>query len=176
MKVLITGIAGSGKSTIIAELHKRGHATLDLDDCGAGIWVNKKTAERAEHHEGLGKEWIEAHRWQADIPKLLALLNSFGKGGDIFVGGKVAKVQMKEINEIFDVIYLLTPDNFRVDERLRTRTTNKVNFAKGDGERKAIIEGRYQFEEICLAFGAIPVKNHGTVDEVVKRILNYPSI
>jgi len=172
MKILITGIAGSGKSTIIAELQRRGRKVIDLDDCGVCVWVNKKTGIQAEYHEGAGKEWIENHRWQVVVPRLIGLLNSFGNDKDIFVGGKVARIQLGEIKEIFDRIYLLIPDDAIIHERLRTRTINKVNFAKGDDERKTIIEGRRPFEAACLEIGAIPLNNRGTVSELIKDILN----
>ena len=168
MKTLITGIAGGGKSTILAELRKRGYSTLDLDTCGACEWVNRKNGARAEYREGVGLEWIQAHQWRVVVPKLVELLSSFGEE-DVFVGGKAASEQMEEIRNIFDAIYLLMPNDAVIHERLSTRTNN--HFAKTGEEREAITAGRHRFEEICLAFGATPLNNHGTVEEVVNQIL-----
>jgi broad-specificity NMP kinase len=171
MKVLITGIAGTGKSSAIKELRVRGYNVIDLDDHTAAGWVNKHTGEVAEYREGAGKKWIEDHRWQVLTSKLLALFEKFPADQDIYVGGKVASVQTKEISEIFDVIYLLQPKDSVVDVRLESRTTNEVNFGKKQEERESIIQNRHKFEASCLEVGAIPLHNHGTVHELLDIVL-----
>lgn len=172
MRTLITGIAGSGKSTIVSELRRRGYRAIDLDDCGVCVWVNKQTGEQAEYVEGAGKGWIEQHRWQVVIPRLIELLDSFPEE-DIFVGGKVASVQVEDIGKVFDVLYLLRPSDPVVRERLGSRTSNKVNFAKTKEEREAITENRAKFEQICYEAGMIVLDNHGSVEEIVDRILVF---
>jgi broad-specificity NMP kinase len=43
MKILITGIAGTGKSTIVPALQERGITAIDLHDVpGLCFWQNKK--------------------------------------------------------------------------------------------------------------------------------------
>ncbi|MDP2655926.1 MAG: hypothetical protein Q8P17_05520 [bacterium] len=171
MRILITGIAGSGKTTIIAELRARGHNAIDLDNCGVCAWIHKETGERAEYVEGAGKEWIENHRWQVITPKLTSLLKDFPVHQDVFVGGKIAKIQARELADVFDVIYLLRPHDSVVDERLATRTTNAVNFGKKKEERDSIIGKRDPFEAACIEVGAVPLENHGTSEELIARIL-----
>jgi hypothetical protein len=47
--VLVTGMSGTGKSTVLAELRRRGHLTVDTDDDGwvlpAGTWDENRRAE-----------------------------------------------------------------------------------------------------------------------------------
>jgi len=171
MKILITGIAGAGKTTIINELIKLGEQALDLDNSGTCAWINKKTGEETAYKEGAGKEWIENHRWQVIPSRLIERLSNFSTAKNIYVGGKVARIQLEEMSKIFDKIFLLNPYDNIVDSRLASRTSNKHNFAKSKDERDHIVNNRYEFEKECLRVGAIPLNNHGTVKEIVEFLI-----
>lgn len=173
MKILITGISGSGKSTIITELAQKGHQTIDLDTSNTCIWVNKKTGEEAFYQEGAGPLWIEEHRWQVVPHKLVSLMSSFSEEKDIYVSGKVARKQLNEMVEIFDVIYLLKPHNTIIDERLSTRTSNVNNFAKTKEEIEVITKNRDKFEKACLEAGAISLENQGSLEEVISILTTH---
>lgn len=167
-RTLITGGAGSGKTTIIAALKNRGCIAIDLDDCGICKWVDRKTAEEAKYQEGAGREWIESHRYEVEVPKLIELLAGLGSDADVFVGVKPTSTQMDEIANVFDEIYLLVPSKPVLRERLATRTSN---FAKSPDERETIIVGTWIFEETCMRFGAIRLDADRPVDELVQRIM-----
>lgn len=172
MRVLITGIAGSGKSTIISLLKEKGYVAVDLDDCGVCAWVNKETGEQTDYREGAGKDWIENHRWQVILPNLTQLLQSYPADQHVFIGGKVTKSQAPDMQKLFDRIYLLQPDDMYVDKRLASRSSNAVNFGKKREERETILKNRHAFEKAFLTIGAIPLPNHGSVAEVVEKIVN----
>jgi len=172
MKILITGIAGCGKSTIISELKERGHQAIDLDTCNVCAWINKKTGATTDYKEGSGQQWIDAHRWQVITPKLLNLISSLDLNKDIYIGGKVAKIQVNEMASIFDRIYLLQPNDAIIDDRLKHRTSNIKNFAKTKEERMTIIRNRHEFEEACLKAKAIVLDNHGSVEEIISKLVN----
>lgn len=53
MKILITGVAGTGKTTALAELQKRGYLVIDLDATGLCRWRNKETGAYDEYGENL---------------------------------------------------------------------------------------------------------------------------
>jgi len=59
MKILVTGIAGTGKTSLIRALGEQGYLVIDLDDSGLCDWIHKETGEIAEYAEGAGKEWID---------------------------------------------------------------------------------------------------------------------
>jgi predicted ATPase len=48
MKIRITGISGTGKTTTLAELQKHGYVVIDLDATGMCRWKNKETGEVTE--------------------------------------------------------------------------------------------------------------------------------
>ena len=45
--VLVTGLSGSGKSTVYRELVELGHEAYGFDEDGFGEWVDKATGPRA---------------------------------------------------------------------------------------------------------------------------------
>lgn len=53
-RVLITGMSGVGKSTLLAELHRRGHLTVDTDYGGwvlpSGVWDPARMATLLRQH------------------------------------------------------------------------------------------------------------------------------
>ena len=170
MKTLITGISGSGKSTIVAELKRLGEQTVDLDTAGVCGWFNKASGVQTQYKEGAGPVWINEHRWQVITPKLVALMQKFSQDRNIYVAGKVARIQIPDMTKIFDRIILLKPNDEVIDERLSSRISNADNFARTKEERETIIKNRQEFEDACLDAGAILLDNHGTVEEVVKKI------
>jgi len=171
MKILITGIAGSGKTSVIKELRSRGYTALDLDDCYVCTYVNKQTGKPAKYIEGAGREWIENHRWIVVTSKLVALLEALPKDEEVFIAGKIAKIQAEEMTDIFDITFLLQPHDSVIHDRLRTRTTNRDNFAKEEDERDSIVKNRHEFERACVESGALVLENHGTVQDLVEAIL-----
>ncbi|HEY7148620.1 MAG TPA: AAA family ATPase, partial [Gaiellaceae bacterium] len=67
--VLVTGMSGTGKSAVLAELARRGHRVVDTD---YGDWVDESGAERL---------------WRED--RIAALLDEQA-GDTLFVAGCVA--------------------------------------------------------------------------------------
>lgn len=137
MRILITGVAGTGKTTTLAELQKRGYLVIDLDATGLCRWKNTKTGEFAEYGEnGRDDAWFSDHRWFCDDETLTKMLSCVRSDKQVFVGG-VAK-NISEIGEKFDKKFLLTVDSVALRERLSTRTNNV--FGKHPHEQEAAIK------------------------------------
>lgn len=137
MKILITGVAGTGKTTALAELQKRGNLVIDLDATGFCRWRNKETGEYAEYGEdGKDEAWFEKHRWYCDDKELTTLLSCIRPDKQVFVGGVVRNI--KDIGEKFDKKFLLTTDSATLRERLTSRTNNV--FGKHTHEQDAAIK------------------------------------
>jgi len=112
-----------------------------------------------------------AHRWQVIEPRLIEKLKEFPDDRDVYVGGKVATAQVQAMANIFDRIYLLQPNDATIDERLASRTTNAVNFGKKKEEREHIIQNRHKFEQAYRDAGAIPIENHGHIENTLHMLL-----
>lgn len=101
-RVLLTGMSGTGKSTLIAEFRARGFQAVDMDEPG---W--------SEY--GPDGDWV----WRED--RVRDLLASHD-GNTLFVSG-CAENQVKFYPQFEHIVLLSAPTDVLV-ERLRTRTNS----------------------------------------------------
>ncbi len=87
--VLVTGMSGSGKSTVLAELKRRGHRVIDTDDPG---WI-------VETHTVGGPEPV----W--DLEQIKTLIDGH-RTGWLFIAGCVAN--QGAVYDRFDAVVLLS--------------------------------------------------------------------
>lgn len=101
MRVLLTGMSGTGKSTLVLELRRRGYLAFDADDDGFSVPA------------GDGR-WS----WRRDA--IAALLDQTPAGEPLFFAGcDEAQAELP-----FERRVLLTAPRAVLLERLRTRTSN----------------------------------------------------
>ncbi len=115
-RILVTGMSGTGKSTVIGELAARGYKAIDADTDEYSEWV-----EVVGDTSALGSPTWGARDWMWREDRVQALLST--EDTDVlFVSGCAAN--MRKFLPQFDHIVLLSaPANVFI-ERLRTRTTN----------------------------------------------------
>lgn len=137
MRILITGIAGTGKTTTLAELQKRGLVVIDLDATGICRWRNKETQEVTEYGpDGRDVEWLNLHGWYCDIPTLQKLLSCIREDKDVFVAG--CSENIEDVAKEFDKIFVLNASDNVIRDRLNARTNN--HFAKKEDEQDFVFE------------------------------------
>ena len=112
--VLVTGMSGTGKSSALAELARRGHAVVDTDDDGWSAWV--------EGPDGRERLWREDR-----IVELLATEHD----GVLYLSGCVRN-QMR-FGDRFAAIVLLSAPASTILERIAERSTN--SFGRTPEER-----------------------------------------
>jgi shikimate kinase len=111
MLVLLTGISGTGKSSLVQELRRRGYVAYDADDDGF-------TQPRPDGAWG----------WRLDL--IGTLFDQYNDRLLFFAGCSDEQTKLK-----FGFKVLLSAPVEVIFERLRTRTTNPFGKSQGDRDR-----------------------------------------
>jgi dephospho-CoA kinase len=126
-RILITGMSGTGKSSVIAELAARGYKAVDADGPAYSEWVEVSGDTSALGSAEWGaRDWV----WRED--RVQALL--FTEDANLlFVSGCAAN--MGKFLPQFDHVVLLSAPAEVIVERLATRTTNAYGKRPGEAAR-----------------------------------------
>ena len=141
--LLVTGMSGTGKSTVLAELARRGVETVDLDDPGWSLEV--PTADGA----GLEQLW--------DEPRVAELLTAYD-GRPLVLAGCASN--QGRFYDRFSAVVLLSVPVEVMRERLATRTTN--DFGKTPEELDRILRDVAEVEPLLRATPTVELDAHGT--------------
>lgn len=169
MKIFITGIAGTGKTTVLSELQKHGYVVIDLDATGICRWKNKETQEFVEYGEtGRDYEWLTKHGWYCDVEKLKQIMSVIREDEDVFVAGIAENIE--EVSQEFDKVFIITASDTIVKERLNARTSN--HFAKKEEEQDFVLEHSKKLLENIKDFIEIDANKSPTevAEEILKSI------
>lgn len=162
-RVLLTGMSGTGKSTVIKELAARGYEAVDTDEGGLSELVSVPDDEPT----GLdpGQDWV----WREDrIHDLLSTCDA----DVLFLGGCSPNQGM--FYPWFDHVVLLTAPADLIVERLATRTNNPYGKRPEDVARTL---GLLQTVEPMLRRGAgLVIDTSVPLDRVVARVLRLVGV
>ena len=83
---LVTGNPGSGKTAMVEELTRLGHAAVDTDDTISGWETGSGLA--VEEPEQPTDAWLLSHRWVWSRPRLERAISAQGRGVEhVFLRG-----------------------------------------------------------------------------------------
>jgi dephospho-CoA kinase len=161
-RILITGLSGTGKSTVTTALRRRGFAAVDADAPGYSHEI------AVDHDEvtgiGGGRDWV----WREDrMRDLLA-----GDEAVLFVSGTSSN--QGAFYPSFDHIVLLTAPVEVMLERLATRATN--DFGKDPAQRERVVAMRETIEPMLRRGADLEVETTAPVEDVVEAILRHVGI
>jgi adenylate kinase family enzyme len=146
-KILITGMSGTGKSTALAELRKRGHETVDTDVGGWTEWSDEE----------------DGYVWREDrIAELLAR----NRRDTLYVSGTVSN--QGKFYPRFDAVVLLSAPAEVLLRRIEHRTTN--DYGKSAGERDLILGHLAEVEPLLRATCTHEIDASRPIEEVVAEL------
>lgn len=157
-RVLITGMSGTGKSSVIAELAAHGYNAIDTDYGGYSELVSVP----ADEPTGLepGQDWV----WREDrIDDLL----SFEDTDVLFVSG--CAPNQGTFYRRFDHVILLTAPTDVIVERLATRTNNP--YGKHPEEVARVLDLKQTIEPLLRQGAGHVVDTSGPLDQVVAEMI-----
>jgi broad-specificity NMP kinase len=165
VKILVTGQAGSGKSSVAAELSRRGFTAYDTDAM-PGLtgfdWV--ETGAPVDPGEIDHPFDFERIAWNWRLDRLRKLLES---ADDVFVCAITSNTV--ENAHLFDRVFVLVPDRETLARRLRERTNN--TFGKDPAEAEPVLAHNDVIAEEWRARGGIPIDSARPLEQVVDEIV-----
>lgn len=171
-KFYITGVSGTGKSTLVEELGNKGVATFDIDLIdGLCHWRNKVHGGTADYQPGIGRDWLDAHDYICDPVKLGELIGSYS-GDNVVVAGLASN--QDDFLSLFDKIFLLHCSEKTFLARLDDRGNN--DFAKDKTEQEHILSWYKDFEDKMLKRGAIPIDAENSTAAMADEIISKMSV
>jgi dephospho-CoA kinase len=145
-RILVTGMSGTGKSSALAELARRGFRTVETDEPG---WTVEDAA---------GGQW-----WDED--RITDLLEE--EGPTLYVSGTVSN--QGSFYDRFDAVVLLSAPADVLLERIATRTTN--DYGKSSRDRELILTHLREVEPLLRATCTHEIDTTQPLTDVVERLV-----
>jgi shikimate kinase len=157
-RVLITGMSGTGKSSVIRELAARGYRAYDLDTPEWSQWVDAAASDTLTPAQG--KDWV----WrEGRVRELL----SIAEDGTLFVGG--CAENMRRLFPLIDTVILLSAPVETIMERLKARSPGSYGNTPEDQEK--VSELVSTIEPLLRESAHYEIDTRGRVADKVDEIL-----
>ncbi|MBI2008855.1 AAA family ATPase [Candidatus Saccharibacteria bacterium] len=164
MKYLITGNAGTGKSSVVEELKQRGFTAYNTDDLPEVTRFEYKATSQPAVRPEPPTDW-STYAWNWQEGGLRKLLES---ADTVFVAAIVSN--QERFYSLFHNIFVLTADVETIRHRLQNRDTN--DYGKNPEQLKEILEGHEEFQRNLLNVPtATEIDSRQPLKKVVDQII-----
>ncbi|WP_315818532.1 AAA family ATPase [Paraflavitalea speifideaquila] len=154
-RILLTGMSGTGKSTVIVKLTALGYKAIDLDCDEFSEWVDVDPGT-TPLTPAPGKDWL----WRVDRVQQLLLT----KDSDVLIVSGCAE-NIGQFLPLFDEVVLLSAPPPVIIERLATRTNNP--FGKQHQEVEQVLALQQTIEPLLRMSASHEIDTSIGIDEVV---------
>ena len=160
----VTGVSGTGKSTIVQELQRAGELAWDADE--VSFWRDRQTGEAVvTPPDGRPDGWVERHAWVIDSRRVRRCqADAVGQLG--YLAG--ACENEAEVWDLFDTVVYLVARDETIRQRLAARTEN--DFGKTEEELAIVLRWNALLEGHYRAAGATIIQADQPLSDVVNAI------
>lgn len=163
-RILLTGLSGTGKSTIISKLAAHGYKAMDLDGDEYSHWV-PVTAATINMPVKADRDWA----WREDrVQNLLSTEDA----DTLFVSG--CAENMSRFIPQFDHVILLTTPLEKIVNRLETRTNN--SYGKKPEELIRVLGQVLTVEPLLREVATGEIDTSGDVKDVLDAVLRMVKV
>lgn len=161
VRILLTGVSGTGKSTVITELTRLGYKAVDLDCDEFSEWI-EVVNDVDEYGSSVepGRDWV----WRED--RVRTLLDAPGSG-ILFVSGCAAN--MGKFLDHFDAVILLSATRELMAHRLGARTNN--HYGKRPEEAERALELKDSVEPMLRKIAHHEIITERVIEATVSKVL-----
>jgi broad-specificity NMP kinase len=169
-KFLITGVSGTGKSTVCKRLQELGYEAADIENIeGLFGMYHKGTRKEFENYSNANPENIKNAEWICDVQKLKTILKK-QKREIAFYSGIASNID--EITPLFDKVFVLQLSSRDLNERLKVRegTEDIGNIQEG---RDVILGWKDWWEEKMKNNDAVFIDATPSPTEIARKIISF---
>ena len=167
---LVSGTAGTGKTSACNVLKQRGYEAYDTDDDGLARWQHNET--RYIHPKSSVKpemrtaEFLGQHSW--NVPREhIENLTQEAKDHPIFVCGALGNES--ELHDLFKMVFALYVDDATLLHRLANRTTN--DWGKQPQELERTMRYHHRIYDMHRQLGDFVIDASQPLEVIVDEIL-----
>jgi len=162
--VLVTAVAGSGKSTVCKSLQRLGYHARDIEAIdGLYELVDEKTGRVVEDSMDQIREGLN---WYCNKEKLQHIVASETAELTLYCGGMA---NTEDVWDVFDAVIVLTVSDETTVRRLSTRGPGE--FGSTQENRDWVLSWKHDVEQRWLNMGGIAVSAEEGPDEVARLIV-----
>lgn len=169
-RVLLTGMSGTGKSTIVQELVARGYRAIDTDYDGWSHWIDMDTGLPASPPDTGEYPW-EKLDWVWNKERISALLSVDDSNASIVAG---TAINQRKFYHFFNHIVLLSAPVPVILERLANRTGN--SYGATPRTRARVLNDIDTVEPLLRAGADYEIDTSRPLAEVVDAVLRIVQV
>jgi dephospho-CoA kinase len=165
-RILLTGMSGTGKSTLVRELTTRGFRAIDLDSDEWSHWVDYTPApDEPGSPVEPNRDWV----WRED--RVRDLLDGISTE-PLFLSG--CAMNMGQFYSYFDQVVLLSASPAVTIERLTTRTNNP--YGKRSDELARVLDLKQSVEPLLRKRATLEIDTAAPLSDVIATLMRHCGI
>lgn len=167
--VFVTGIAGSGKTTLSKSLRDLGYESYDIENDEFGLFkmFRKDTGERFVDYDNSDPEKTKNALWLCDIEKLKELIKNQKENIAFYCGNSSNN---GELIPLFNYSAVLVVRPEILEKRLLSREGTD-DYGNSKVGRERILNRKSEFEEKMVKAGMAPIIADADSNEVALNLI-----